>query len=267
MVNTRAPTALLFDLDDTLIPEASVLAGAYHAVARAIHGDSASAAQAGDVRLAAHRFWEANVPAPEFCAHLHIGPSDGLSSEFTGTDPQLAAVRAFIPEYRTHAFEAAVTATPDGRGHALVEADEGHSDGLREVWWQARMQLQTVFPGARELLTQLRDSGRYRMAVVTNGTSDFQRRKLAATGLERFFDAVIVAGDVGAAKPCAEPFQAALAALGVPAQSAVMIGNDRTRDIDGARRFGIGGLWVQPHEHPEPGAITDLAQLPALLGA
>lgn len=251
-----APAALLFDLDDTLIPEADLLAAAYRAAAQAIFGAGEAAQQAGRVRAAARSFWQAHVPTPRFCERIHVGPSDGLSADFNGAGAQLAKLRAFISTYRAHAFDGAV---PEPRRNL-------QSAAVREAWWKARMGLQGVFPGAVELLTALRASGRYRMALVTNGASDFQRRKAAATGIARYFDAIIVASDVGAAKPSPQPFRAALDALGVRAREAVMIGNDRARDLDGAHRLGIGTLWVQPHTRPAAGAITDLAEVPALIG-
>jgi phosphoglycolate phosphatase-like HAD superfamily hydrolase len=37
--------------------------------------------------------------------------------------------------------------------------------------------------------------------VITNGPGDTQRHKLAATGIDQHFDAIVISGEVGVAKP------------------------------------------------------------------
>ena len=59
--------------------------------------------------------------------------------------------------------------------------------------------------------------------------------------------------------------------LGVPASRAVMVGNSLPHDIDGARRAGVFGVWVNrtdehPPEHLRPDAeIANLLELEPLL--
>jgi putative hydrolase of the HAD superfamily len=183
---------------------------------------------------------------------VDAGPSDGLSSAFEGPGQELADLREFLPSYREHAFDAVL---PPGFQGARAE--------LPEIWLSARMRNQDVYPGAHELLDALR--GSYRLALVTNGTSDFQRHKVEHTGMAGRFDAIIVSGDLGIGKPHAEPFLAALKALDVSAQEAVMVGNDRARDIAGAQALGIRTIWTAPGESPQSGAVTDLARIPELL--
>jgi putative hydrolase of the HAD superfamily len=249
---TEELRAVLFDLDETLIPETLPLAGAYQAVARAVWGAGASSEETQAVRRAARAFWEAYSPHPAYTHRVHAGPSDGLSSCFEGPGPELADLREFLPTYRAHAFDAALPADYDGR-----------SDQLREIWWRARMGTQDVYPGAYEVLATLR--GSYKLALVTNGTSDFQRMKVRHTDMGHRFDAVIVSGDLGTGKPHPEPFLAALEALDVSAAQAVMVGNDLARDIAGAQALGIRTIWVQPGDPSQSDAVTDLTRIPDLL--
>jgi len=250
---SRTPVrAVLFDLDDTLIPETTPLAQAYQAVANALWGADATAEQGQAVRAAAREFWDAHAPHAAYRERVHAGPSDGLSSTFDGPGQELSDLREFLPTYRAHAFDA-----------SLPQGYEGAPDQLREIWLSARMGSQGVFPGAHELLDQLR--GSYRLALVTNGTSDFQRRKVEQTGMAGRFDAVVVSGDLGTGKPHPEPFLAALEALGVNAEQAVMVGNDEARDIAGAGALGIRTIWVQPGDPSRVDAVTDLSRIPELL--
>ena len=80
------------------------------------------------------------------------------------------------------------------------------------------------------------------MAVVTNGAACLQREKLAASGLERHFDAVVVSGELGVGKPDPSVFRHALELLG--ADGGVMIGDSLDRDIDGALAAGLDAVWI-----------------------
>ena len=71
--------------------------------------------------------------------------------------------------------------------------------------------------------------------MLTDGVTEWQRAKLAASGLDRFFDAVVVSYAVGAHKPDPAPF--AVAEKRLPADDYAMVG-DSDADIDGAGRAG-----------------------------
>lgn len=100
----------------------------------------------------------------------------------------------------------------------------------------------------QELLARLQR--RYMLALVTNGGFDNQRRKLRHARLASYFDdAVFISGELDAAKPSAEIFEAALADLGVAAHQALFVGDDLARDIAGASAVGMATCrvgWFQP---------------------
>jgi phosphoserine phosphatase len=222
--------AVLLDLDETLIPEDEPLAAAYRAV---VPGDVT------EFRAGLRARWQRDAPCPEYRARVQVSASDGLIAEFAGDGPELAAIRDYLPRFRAEAF----------------------GDGLLEQWQRVRVETQTSYPHAAEVLSQLR--GHVRLGLVTNGASDLQRRKLALGGLEGYFDVVVASCDVGIGKPDPAIFEAALTALGVSAAEAVMVGNDRERDVEGAAAAGIRALWIQ---HGGTADLDDLSQLPALLG-
>jgi putative hydrolase of the HAD superfamily len=238
-VTTRA---ILFDLDETLIPEDGPLELAYLAVVRELQGPQAGPEEVAELRSELRALWAHEAPEPGYRASVNVSASDGLIATFAGDGAERAAIRDFLPRFQAAAF--------------------GGTDGLLECWRRARWETQTVYPGAHEVLRALR--GRFRLALVSNGASDLQRTKLARTGLEEHFGAVVVSSDVGVGKPDPAVFLAALDALGVTPDEAVMVGNDRERDVAGAEAAGVRALWVR-HGTPGDGAVSDLRELPARL--
>lgn len=113
-----------------------------------------------------------------------------------------------------------------GRVPAWIEAYRAHVPSLRP------------YPGAVEVLRTLRREGR-RLAILTNGLVDVQRRKVSALGLDPLVDAVVFADAiVPGGKPDRRCFDAVLASLGMVGAAAVMVGNAPVEDVQGARDAG-----------------------------
>jgi putative hydrolase of the HAD superfamily len=91
-------------------------------------------------------------------------------------------------------------------------------------------------------LESLRAAGK-KLGVITNGSIDWQSRKLRTLGLEPYFDDVIISDAVGVAKPDAKIFQLALERLGVDAVDAMYVGDHPQIDIAGARAAGLAAAW------------------------
>jgi len=133
-----------------------------------------------------------------------------------------------------------------------------------------------VVPEARPVLEILK--GRYRLAVISNSMSCVPRRILELSGLDGYFEAVLISGEVGWRKPHERIFRLALAQLGLqdrPGQ-VVHVGNSPFEDVAGAKAVGMkailllrpgggageeGGAW-----EAEPDlVIRSLRQLPDAL--
>jgi putative hydrolase of the HAD superfamily len=98
-------------------------------------------------------------------------------------------------------------------------------------------------PSVQALLANLRD--RYALALVSNGGSDTQRRKLRRAQLETYFgEHVFISGEFGAAKPEAAIFEAALDSLAIGPRHALFVGDDLARDIAGAAAVGMATCRV-----------------------
>ena len=127
----------------------------------------------------------------------------------------------------------------------------------------------SCFPDVEDTLAALR--GTWRLAILTNGTPDLQREKIAGSGLANHFDAITVAGEVGVGKPDARAFVAALeAACACPGET-VMVGDSLRRDVQGAQQAGLRAFWLNRTDRERevdvlPDAeMTSLSELPALL--
>ncbi len=129
-----------------------------------------------------------------------------------------------------------------------------------------------TLPHVRETLESLH--GQYRMVLITKGDLFDQERKLAASGLGDFFDAVEIVSDKSEAT-----YTRIFARHGDGAARAMMIGNSLKSDVIPAIAAGAWGVfvphpltWVLEHaEEPSDTArfrkISDLGKLPALLAA
>jgi putative hydrolase of the HAD superfamily len=105
-----------------------------------------------------------------------------------------------------------------------------------------------AFPQTHEILAQLKE--RYPLAIVSDAQSAYGVPELRATGLGGYFSPIVISGDYGYRKPDPRLFQAALTELRVCPEEAIFIGNDRFRDVLGARQVGMKTIQFCPNGNP-----------------
>lgn len=229
--------ALLFDLDDTLLEtypahRAAVLAAC---------------------RQASERFPERT---PEELRESFLQAYRALEAQVEAGTLQFATVMLF----RTRVWE-----------ETLRTFDLPHELGaeLARMYGEERARRYTLYQEVPQVLSTL--GQKYRLVLVTNGPGDLQREKVAAVGLERWIDRIVVSGEVGSWKPHPEIFRRALELAEAGPAEAVMIGDSLERDIHGANTFGIRSVWMRryAHLHPIEGIRPDveLADMHGLAGA
>jgi len=259
----RSPRALLFDLDDTLIHEVASRDEALRATgeaARERYGiDPVELGCA--VRRGARELWLAH-PMYSYAGRIGISSWEALWARFDGDVPEIVAFREWAPRYRGEAWSRGL--------EDLGVQDPDLAKLLASRFPVERRARHRLFPETRGVLDTLRRPNRYGMGLITNGLSCLQREKIAGGGLEPWFDAITIAGEIGAAKPDALPFRVTLETLGCAPDEAWMIGNNPEKDIDGARGAGIRSVWLDRHASAEAVDaavhIASLDELPALLG-
>jgi putative hydrolase of the HAD superfamily len=108
--------------------------------------------------------------------------------------------------------------------------------------------------GTAELLAQLRHAG-YALGLASN--YDHRLRTVLA-GLEPLagIATVVISSEAGWRKPAAAFFAHLAAALAVPPDAVLYVGDDLANDFKGARRAGMPALLFDPDgRHPELGGV------------
>ncbi|MFP5310603.1 MAG: YjjG family noncanonical pyrimidine nucleotidase [Actinomycetes bacterium] len=97
----------------------------------------------------------------------------------------------------------------------------------------------------------------HRIGVVTNGFASVQRPRMAASGVDRHAEVVVISDEVGHSKPDPAIFDVAFAAMGQPDRRRVlMVGDSLASDVAGGVAYGLDTAWVAP-----PGAAVPPADL------
>jgi putative hydrolase of the HAD superfamily len=122
--------------------------------------------------------------------------------------------------------------------------DQILSQQLSDSYLQICPEKGNLMPHALETLSYL--SSKYKLTVITNGFDEIQHRKLAAGKLNHFFDHVITSQRAGHKKPAKEIFEYALQSNDILSSQAIMIGDNLTTDISGARNATIDTVFFNP---------------------
>ncbi len=119
---------------------------------------------------------------------------------------------------------------------------------------------------AQSVLQGCRDRG-WKTGLLSNThwPRSLHDRWLARAGLLPLLDARVYTSDLAHMKPHPEAFRAVLAALGVPASSAVFVGDRPRDDISGAQGVGMRAVLLTGRV-VEPYAVTPDAEIPELAG-
>jgi putative hydrolase of the HAD superfamily len=254
------PAALLFDLDETLVVEEPAAVQAFAAAAghaARLHDlDARELAMAA--RAHARELWWA-APTHPYCRRVGLSSWEGLWCSFEGEHADTARLRAWAPAYRREAWRRAL---------AQQGVDDAElAEELAARFARERRARHRVFADAEPALREL--GAAHTLALVTNGAACLQREKLRSCGLREHFAVVVVAADVGAAKPDAAPFERALEQLGT--RDAVMVGDSPEKDVHGAIGAGLRAVWLNRRAAGAPAdlppGVPEIATLSELAGA
>lgn len=229
-IEMRRCRAVIFDLDDTLVPTSRIdRAAILSAAVKALSG--------GD----------GTKPAARFAELLKAEP---FPPESSGQD---------IPSWRSMLWERALQGSGGSQAARLAY----------ETWCAERLGNFRFSTDVVAMVKSLQQAG-YKTGILTNGHAEVQRAKTAACDAAGLFGAksVIVAGEHPEQKPHASIFRTACAALGEPESATVMVGDSYAADIAGGINANLlATIWIRPPavENVEGGSLMHghLSAVPA----
>ena len=202
----RAVTAVLFDLDDTLVDHRG-------AVERGLRAWLSGLGLDGSLEERADRWFALEA--------FHYERSQ--RGEISYQQQRRERIRAFFPQC-------------DLRDDAVADdVFAGYLACYRSAW--------SAFADAGAALARVRELG-LPVGILTNGEQAGQEAKVRHTGLARYDVPVFASSSLPAAKPDARAFHEACSALGVEPAGVVMVGDSLHHDVHGARTAGLEGVLI-----------------------
>ncbi len=101
-------------------------------------------------------------------------------------------------------------------------------------------------PGAKETFLDLYKQG-YRIVMVADGLERSFRNTMEGNGMDHIFSEWVISENLGVEKPNALMFETAMQLMGLTdadKKRVIMVGNNLSRDIVGANRFGIRSVHM-----------------------
>lgn len=197
----------------------------------------------------------------------HALQAYGAVAAMPGPDclPEARDVMARALAARENPFDALVAALAE----AGIDSPTGIADWLA-VYRAYEPERLTLYPDARETLTQLHDRG-VRMAVITDGRIRTQRAKIRALGIEDFFHPadVLISEETGHDKHDADNF-ASLVHHYPEAKRFIYVGDNPAKDFEWPELLGWECYCLAAREgniHPQdaPSAATVIPSLTLIL--
>lgn len=110
-----------------------------------------------------------------------------------------------------------------------------------------------VVPGIEAALAALH--GDYRLVIATNAemsTAAQVKAALARADLDRYFERIWTALELGVAKPDPAYFDILLTELGCLPDEVALVGDTFLTDVEGARRAGLRAVWFNENHTTAP---------------
>ena len=101
-----------------------------------------------------------------------------------------------------------------------------------------------LYPGVAEMICGFKDKG-YKIGMITDGRPNGQRNKIAALGVDKLIDDIIITDELGGAqfrKPCDIAFRIMQKRLGVPYKNMVYVGDNASKDFTACKELGMKGI-------------------------
>jgi len=138
---------------------------------------------------------------------------------------------------------------------------EGDPEKLAQLYLKHLGHKDYLLPHAIEVLEYL-----YRRALLvllTNGITRVQQERITRSGIEIFFQDIIISEEIGLTKPDPAIFLLAARRINLPPSALLCVGDSPSSDIRGGYNAGMDTCWYRstsadyPYQEPEPDYIID----------
>ncbi len=116
-----------------------------------------------------------------------------------------------------------------------------------------------LFKGAIEVLEYLKP--KYHLHIITNGFAEVQDKKIANSGLKKYFNTITNSEMAGVKKPHPAIFNHALILAETNIKQSIMIGDSVDADVQGALDFGMEAILFDPNNQFPLTGISRINQL------
>lgn len=130
-----------------------------------------------------------------------------------------------------------------------------------EVWEAGEMfrkistNMIQLYPNTLKVLNGLKEAGK-KIYLLSNAQRVFTWQELEKTGIIGYFDDIFISSDIGCKKPDPIFYKSLINKHKLNIKECVMIGNDTTSDIAGAKSVGMDAFYVRtaisPADDPTP---------------
>jgi putative hydrolase of the HAD superfamily len=138
-----------------------------------------------------------------------------------------------------------------------VEDDDIAND-LADRYSDRHDELIHLYPNTLSTLDGLKSAG-VRLALITNGSAQGQRAKLARFGLTDYFEHILIDQELGFGKPDVRVYEHALSLLNLTSRDVWMVGDNLVWDIYPPKSLGIRAVW---HDWRRAGLPEDAEAAP-----
>jgi putative hydrolase of the HAD superfamily len=225
----KLPTAILFDLDDTLL---------------VAFGPSQSQ-------------WQRTIAS--FAGRLGSIEAQAVAVAITDASTELWADPS-RHKYWRHRIDQArrkivadAFATLAASGHPIPAQAVG--DAMADAYNALHDAELAMVPDAHATLDRLKELG-VKLALITNGAAEPQRAKVVRFALEHRFDHIQIEGEHGFGKPEERAYTHAMAVLGVRPHETWMVGDNLEWEVVGPQRLGIHAIWHDGYGNGLPEGCT-----------
>lgn len=198
---------------------------------------------------------------PEELHQAYLAAVSGLESDLyrdmlradadsINASPADSAVFASCDVHEAHPeiqIEKVFNALYSGKGVAADESLVIHTGQFFRVLSTERLAL---YPHAAELLDSLKAAGA-KVYLLSNAQRIFTEYEMHLLGITDYFDDILISSDYNVKKPDYKFFRLLIDRHGIDPSCSIMVGNDGTSDIAGARSIGLNTLYIRSNISPD----------------